>query len=136
MRATGFVLTGLRKYRNRGHSPIIIDFGVINDWFGIGEKALAFTNYESFEVRPVTHAVLMKLAENKMSERPRTYSLDDFAVWVRSKKHSVIICTKSDFVLAKAIEAITGRSGNISRAIHSRFTNNLKRLFLSKGPSL
>ena len=135
MQPSGTILTGLRKYRNRSHAPIILDYGVINDWFGLDQKTAAFANYEHFEVRPVTRAVLYNVAENKLSERPRILSTDDFAVWAHPK-HGSIVCTESDYVFAKTIAAITGRSREAVHSIHSTVTHHFKRLFLMGGPAL
>lgn len=137
MQSSGYILTGLRKYRNRSHAPIILDYGLQSDWFGIDEKASTFSNYESFDVRPATRNVLRCLAANKLSKRPRALSIDDFSVWAQSRGHNgIIICTEGDYLFAKTIAALTGRSRQAVQSINLNIANNFKRLFLTGGPAL
>jgi Single-strand binding protein family len=51
MNVAGYLLTGMRKYRSRAHSPLILARGLTTDFSGLEERE---TDFESFNAWPAT----------------------------------------------------------------------------------
>ncbi len=107
MKPAGYVLTGLNKYRNRSHSPRILDYSLTHDWFGLDEKEAVFPNQEHLNVLPITRLVLIRLVLSTLEKRRRRMSVDDFWIWQPIRlQGATILCTRTEFRIYRYLKAI------------------------------
>lgn len=96
MNAAGYVLTGMRKYRRRAHSPMILAHSLRSDFFGIDELAGWFPDFESFTVWPATARLLWQLRRTDRPEIAGQSSLVHFGHWRDPRARRVILCTRKE----------------------------------------
>ena len=96
MNAAGYVLTGMRKYRRRAHSPMILAHSLASDFFGIAELETWFPDFESFAVWPATARLLWELRDLDRPELAGQSSLEHFAHWLCPTSRKITLCSRQE----------------------------------------
>jgi len=96
MNAAGYILTGMRKYRRRAHSPMILAHSLVSDFFGIAELETWFPDFESFAVWPATARLLWALRNLDRPELAGQSSLEHFDHWRDPKSRKVTLCSRQE----------------------------------------
>jgi hypothetical protein len=94
MNVAGYLLTGMRKYRSRAHSPMILAHSLTTDFFGIEERESYFPDFESFNVWPATARLLWQLRE--IDHLAGQSSLAHFGHWHDAPRRRMILCTRDE----------------------------------------
>lgn len=97
MEISGYILTGMKRYREAAHSPVILDFQSA-DYF-IGRYQWFSDTFEDFYSWPVSAGAKRLI---NVSEK-NSLTLDDLRFFVRQGERS-IICTAQELALSKLIE--------------------------------
>ena len=96
MNAAGFILAGMRKYRRRAHSPLILAHSLTSEFFGIEELESWFPDYESFTVWPTTARLLWQLRDLDRHELAGRSSLEHFAHWSDPQRRTITLCSRQE----------------------------------------
>ena len=96
MNAAGYVLTGMRKYRRRAHSPMILAHSLRSDFFGLDELTGWFPDFESFMVWPATARLLWQIRRTDRPELSGQSSLEHFGHWRDERARRTILCTRKE----------------------------------------
>ena len=96
MNAAGYILTGMRKYRRRAHSPMILAHSLTSDFFGIEELEGWFPDFESFTVWPATARLLHQLRKLDRPELAGQSSLEHFAHWHDRQRRRIALCSRQE----------------------------------------
>lgn len=96
MNAAGFILAGLRKYRPRAHSPMILAHSLRSEFFGIEELETWFPDFESFTVWPATARLLWELRGLDRPELAGQSSLEHFAHWQDPQSRKITLCSRQE----------------------------------------
>ena len=91
MNVAGYLLTGMRKYRSRAHSPLILARGLTTAFSGLEERE---TDFESFNVWPATARLLWQL--RKIDHLAGQSSLAHFGHWHAPARRRMILCTRDE----------------------------------------
>jgi hypothetical protein len=94
MNAAGYILTGMRKYRRRAHSPMILAHSLSSEFFGIEELEAWFPDYECFTVWPATARLLWQLRKLDRPELAGRSSLADFGHWRNPATRRLTLCSR------------------------------------------
>src|SRR5208283_2577585 len=94
MTPAGFILTGMRKYRRRARSPMILAHSLASDFFGIEERETWFPDFESFAVWPATARLLWALRGLDRPELAGQSSLEHFAHSHDPTSRRVTLCSR------------------------------------------
>ena len=96
MNAAGFILAGMRKYRRRAHSPMILAHNLNSAFFGIEELTTWFPDFESFTVWPATARLLWELRGLDRPELAGQSSLEHFAHWQDPQSRKITLCSRQE----------------------------------------
>ena len=94
MEPSGYILTGLQRYRKKAHAPVILGHVWHNHLKGeaagfeeLNLRANSHANYEHFNVWPITRSALNRVDK---ATAPFVY-LDKFAICQRKDRNSAAI---------------------------------------------
>lgn len=104
MRAAGYVLTGMRKYRRRAHPPMILAHSLTSEFFGIEEREDYFPDFESFAVWPVTARVMCRL--RRCDHLAGQSCVAELACWPDPATRRLILCTRRERVRARFLAKV------------------------------
>ena len=96
MNAAGFILAGMRKYRRRAHSPMILAHSLRSEFFGIEELGAWFPDFESFTVWAATARLLWELRSLDRPELAGQSSLEHFAHWQDPSSRKLTLCSRQE----------------------------------------
>jgi hypothetical protein len=94
MNAAGYILAGMRKYRRRAHSPMILCHGLTTDFFGIEERADYWPDFESLSVWAASARLLWELRD--LDRLAGQTSLADCGHWRDPTTGRTILCTRKE----------------------------------------
>ena len=96
MNAAGFILAGMRKYRRRAHSPMILAHSLRSEFFGIEELETWFPDFESFTVWRATARLLWELRRLDRHELAGQSCLEHFAHWIDPTSRTLTLCSRQE----------------------------------------
>jgi hypothetical protein len=94
MNAAGYILAGMRKYRRRAHSPMILAHSLSSDFFGIEERAAYWPDFEGFTVWPATARLLWELRD--LDRLAGQSSVAHFGHWLDPATRKFMLCTRKE----------------------------------------